>query len=118
MLVTNSASRTSTGQTLTLQCPMGEECVIVRRGRTASLIQVCPRQSIIGPDPLQDLRQQHAAILVGMRAVAPEVTDLVAGAEFAVLVGLRIGIVEGREHLLVRQEPVAVLVREIVLAIL
>jgi hypothetical protein len=67
---------------------------------------------------LQDLGQQHAAVLVGMAAVAPGVPDLVTRAELAVLVGPGVGVVEGRDHLLVRQEPVAVFVRQVVIAVL
>src|SRR5690349_20895520 len=105
MLVTTSASRGSVLQTLTLQCPMGEECVKVwRRGSITS---------VVGPDPLQDLRQQHAAVLVGVSAVTPEMPHLVTRAERAVLVGLGVRVLERGQHLLVRQEPVAVLVRQV-----
>src|SRR4051794_13515758 len=47
MLVTISASRGSTCQTLTLQCPMGEECVKVWRRRGTCLIEVCLHQSLV-----------------------------------------------------------------------
>ena len=66
----------------------------------------------------QDLRQQRAAVRVRVRAVTPGVPHLVSGSRRAVLVRVRIRVLEGREHLLVREEPVAMLVREIVRAVL
>src|SRR6185436_12079497 len=88
------------------------------RSAMRAAVSAADFMSIVGPDPLQDLRQQRAAVRVRVSAVAPEVLHLVTRTQRAVLVGLGIGVLECRQHLLVRQEPVAVFVGQIVLAIL
>src|SRR5687767_802525 len=71
-----------------------------------------------GKHPAQDVRQQRADMGVGMRAVAPFVPDVVARPR--VLSGIRraVGELECLEHLLVRQEPVAPVVVQIVRSVL
>src|SRR5262245_58752024 len=115
MLATIPASRGSTCHTLMLQLPMGDWCanVWMRENRSVPF-----SGSIVGPDPGEDLGHERAAVVVGMAAVAPVVFHLVPRAQLLVPVRRRIRIFERAHHLLIREEPVAVLVREVAGAVL
>ena len=73
--------------------------------------------------PPQDVGQDRSAVRVGVRAVAPDVIDLVArsrcGTAAAIgIVGGAVRVLERRQHLQVREMPVAEVVVQVVRAVL
>src|SRR5690606_10716656 len=84
--------------------------------RPASIASGCWRSRL--PQPAQYVRQQATAVVVRVPALAPHMGDFVTRAGAAIAVGLGIGPLQGGEHLLVGEEPVAVLVVQVVAPVL
>src|SRR5207249_2996918 len=73
---------------------------------------------VVHPNPTQHVGQDGAAVIVRVRAFAPDVRDLVTRAVQLALIGRAIRIVECSEHLLVREKPTAELVVDVVRTVL
>src|SRR5581483_2950515 len=70
------------------------------------------------PEPPQNVRQNGTSMFVGMRAIRPLVVHVVTRTRHVLGVRGGVRVRERREHLLVREKAVAVLVVQVVRAIL
>src|SRR6185437_11040084 len=87
----------------------------VRRGRRSTGPSAFPGSP---EHPTQDARQQPPAMHVRMGAVTPFITHVIARAGYLLFVGIGVGPLQRRQHLLIGQVPVAMLVVEVRGAIL
>src|SRR6185312_10155096 len=87
----------------------------VRRGRRSTGPSAFPGSP---EHPTENAGQQPAAMHIRMGTVAPFVPHVIACAGNLLLVGIGIGPLQRRQHLLISQMPVAELVVEVVGAVL